>query len=598
MARVSDIYGSSRQPTYTSSPQRPRTKYDAFQHQRKLDIYIRCTELSQVDQFSKSDPLCVLFMKNMGQWCECGRTESIPNNLNPRFCQSIELEVGGADYQPMKFTVYDLANFTSQDLRKHDVIGSVELELRTLLEEGRPFIGELRLPGDMKSRGRIYVHVKDIKGINSKLRLQVKGSKLTKRAMFAKCNAYFEVCCKVGDQEEKEGFHPVYRSQIVARSQEPRWQLADIPMHKLCGRNGNETEILLQCWHFVQDGGDDLIGEAKCSINDLLKQDHKVIQLYPQQQAKSRKPKSSGSLNILQCCVEHQYNALDFIRGGCDMKFVCAIDFTLSNGNPKESNSLHSMMSEHNEYLEALRSLGSVLSYYCVDKWYPVFGFGARLPDEEVTSHCFPLNGKEDLPQIKDLEGIIEAYLHHIQTLTFAGPTFLAPVLRRILRDFVPVSTQSSQSYVTVLILLDGILNDLDDLLPEVQKATELPLSIVIAGVGPGNFNSMRDICSNKKNATRWNLHFVAGRSNNSKHISRGKVRDISAQVCRDLITYMKLKNIHPNPAKALKIKPLYESLDLDSTAERKILAKSLSQVNDMQSCCPSCGSNITKVFP
>ena len=88
-------------------------------------------------------------------------------------------------------------------------------------------------------------------------------------------------------------------------------------------------------------------------------------------------------------------------------------------------------------------------------------------------------------------QGIIEAYLHHIQTLTFAGPTFLAPVLRRILRDFVPVSTQSSQCYVTVLILLDGIVNDLDDLLPEVQKATELPISIVIAGVGPGNFNSM-----------------------------------------------------------------------------------------------------------
>ncbi len=29
------------------------------------------------------------------------------------------------------------------------------------------------------------------------------------------------------------------------------------------------------------------------------------------------------------------------------MKFVCAIDFTLSNGNPKDSYSLHSMLSEH-----------------------------------------------------------------------------------------------------------------------------------------------------------------------------------------------------------------------------------------------------------
>jgi hypothetical protein len=121
----------------------------------------------------------------------------------------------------MKFTVYDLANFTSKDLRKHDVIGSVELELRTLVEETRPFVGQLRLPGDMKSRGCIYVHVRDIKDTNSKLRLQVKGSKLTKRGMFAKCNAYLEVCCKIGG-EEKEEFHPVYRSQIVARSLEPR----------------------------------------------------------------------------------------------------------------------------------------------------------------------------------------------------------------------------------------------------------------------------------------------------------------------------------------------------------------------------------------
>ncbi len=72
----------------------------------------------------------------------------------------------------------------------------------------------------------------------------------------------------------------------------------------------------------------------------------------------------------------------------------------------------------------------------------------------------------------------------------------------------------------------------------------------------------------------------------------------MSAQVCRDLITYMKLNNIHPNPAKAVKIKPLYESLDLASTEDRKILAKSLSQINDTTSCCPSCGSNITKMFP
>ena len=127
--------------------------------------------------------------------------------------------MAGGDHLPMKFTVYDLANFSSKDLHKHDVIGSVELDLRRLLEDGQPFVGELRLPGDMRTRGSIYIYVRDIKDSKSKLRLQLKGSKLTKRGMFAKCNAYFEVCSKFGEKEE---FHPIYRSQIVNRSQEPR----------------------------------------------------------------------------------------------------------------------------------------------------------------------------------------------------------------------------------------------------------------------------------------------------------------------------------------------------------------------------------------
>ena len=84
-----------------------------------------------------------------------------------------------------------------------------------------PFTGKLRLPGDVKSRGSIYLYVRDAKDGRSKLRMQVRGSKLTKKGVFGKCNAYFEICrlVTVGDGEE---FHPVFRSQVVARSPDPR----------------------------------------------------------------------------------------------------------------------------------------------------------------------------------------------------------------------------------------------------------------------------------------------------------------------------------------------------------------------------------------
>lgn len=52
--------------------------------QKKIEIYVKCTELVQMDKFSYSDPLCVLEVKKLGNWTEYGRTESLPNNLNPK----------------------------------------------------------------------------------------------------------------------------------------------------------------------------------------------------------------------------------------------------------------------------------------------------------------------------------------------------------------------------------------------------------------------------------------------------------------------------------------------------------------------------------
>ena len=122
----------------------------------------------------------------------------------------------------LKFLVYDMTNFTSQDLRKHDVIGSIELNLKTLLTTKSPYVGSLRYPGEPIARGCIYVYVKRTKDCRSKLRLFVKGSKLTKRGVFGKCDAYFEICRLVGENDE---FHPVFRSEVVTRSQDPRLEL-------------------------------------------------------------------------------------------------------------------------------------------------------------------------------------------------------------------------------------------------------------------------------------------------------------------------------------------------------------------------------------
>lgn len=57
---------------------------NAFQNKRRLELFIECTDLVQLDTFSRTDPMCVLYVKRLGQWMEYGRTESIPNCLHPK----------------------------------------------------------------------------------------------------------------------------------------------------------------------------------------------------------------------------------------------------------------------------------------------------------------------------------------------------------------------------------------------------------------------------------------------------------------------------------------------------------------------------------
>ena len=50
----------------------------------KIEIMVSCNNLVDLDEFTKTDPMCVMFIKQFGQWKEYGRTEAIRNTFNPR----------------------------------------------------------------------------------------------------------------------------------------------------------------------------------------------------------------------------------------------------------------------------------------------------------------------------------------------------------------------------------------------------------------------------------------------------------------------------------------------------------------------------------
>lgn len=91
---------------------------------------------------------------------------------------------------------------------------------------------------------------------------------------------------------------------------------------------------------------------------------------------------------------------------------VLGIDFTMSNKPYKDPLSLHYWGEGKNSYEKVLKQVCPILLNYDSDKEVPTFGFGAKVKFGQIdtkgkVSHCFPISGNKEKPDLTDLKGII-----------------------------------------------------------------------------------------------------------------------------------------------------------------------------------------------
>ena len=102
--------------------------------------------------------------------------------------------------------------------------------------------------------------------------------------------------------------------------------------------------------------------------------------------------------------------------------------------------------------------------------------------------HNFTLNGKED-PVISGLEGLLDEYRSAVAQTTLWGPTFFSLVLERVLAHME--KHVSSPMYNILLFLTDGNIHDLRETVDAMVKCSNFPISVIIVGIGDGDFSSM-----------------------------------------------------------------------------------------------------------
>ncbi|CAN1242117.1 Protein BONZAI 2 [Linum perenne] len=515
----------------------------------QIELSFSATNLRDRDMISKSDPMVVVYTKGRdGALTEAFRTEVILNSLNPSWIAKCTVTFQFEIVQTLVFRVYDI------DTQFHNVdVKIVTKPDRTLTLN----LVQIEDPSHPKSCGQLIVHAEEC--INSKTctEMTLRCSDLENKDLFSKSDPFLLISRVV----EGGKAIPVCKTEVIKNDQNPTWKSIVLNIQQV---GSKDSPLLVQCFNFNNNGKHDLIGQAQNSLAEFEKRCSSKeginLVLPAVGHNQSTKKVLKGQLFVDKLLESTQHTFLDYLRGGYELNFMVAVDFTASNGNPRLPDSLHYIDPSHNmdlstrpnAYQKAILEVGEVLKFYDSDQRFPAWGFGAR-PIDGPVSHCFNLNGSKYNHEVEGLHGILIAYSNALYNVSLAGPTLFGHVITKAASIARSSLENGERKYFVLLIITDGVVTDLQETKDAIVQASDLPFSILIVGVGGADFREMEILDGDKgerlesstsRVATRDIVQFVPMRDVENGEMS--VVQGLLAELPTQFLAYMRSRNLEP----------------------------------------------------
>jgi len=288
---------------------------------QRLGLTFRCHDLPNLDRNSKTDAFIVLWKINSrGMKEKVGQTEMVADNLDPEFVTEIIVDYFFEEQQNFLCEVYDVDDATNiQNLRNQEFIGSYNFKLGNLVAARNQELNQPIESSTRKNSGKIHIMADEKKDDYGKMQ-----AKFTVSAKFT--SKMFDNCFFTINRMKNPGqFQPVFKSECKPpMNGEISFNEIILDTHRLCDAD-NEQPILFQGFHFNKSGNHAKIGQAEITLSQLID----IGGGYEVSLG------NGDSLMIKNFEFSERVSFLDYIMGGCEIGVHIAIDFTLSNGDPK-----------------------------------------------------------------------------------------------------------------------------------------------------------------------------------------------------------------------------------------------------------------------
>lgn len=477
------------------------------------------------------------------------------DNLDPEWVKCFDVPYKFEEQQLFKVVVYDIDDF--QNLKawdKHDLVGELEFTLHEVVTTKDQIL--IKPISKTKKDATIEIVGEEIQGGGDNEQAIV-APVLTFADTNYRGQMLFFIVYRMHVPENMPGrgnhvWKPVYKSELKSSNNNRNqaqfeFNQFSLLVQDLCGGD-RDKEIKVEFFQSSKNGRHKNLGSALFTVNEVKDDANTELSLVKQKGAK---------LTFNKLVFQKRNSFLEYIFGGCELNLAIAIDFTLSNGKPTDRDSLHNLNINRNEYYKALTSVGKILEFYDTDKQFPLLGFGARLNlgCRQFDSHCFALNGNICNPECDGLDGVLGAYRKALNNVDLYGPTHFNQIIKLVndMAEGANVS-QQNQKYQILLILTDGIINDMKQTIDEIVRGSALPLSIIIVGVGDADFTSMDVLDADdeplysqkyKKYMSSDIVQFVP--FSEFKNDPRLLAKEVLEEIPRQFLSYMERHGIKPS---------------------------------------------------
>ena len=329
----------------------------------------------------------------------------------------------------------------------------------------------------------------------------------------------------------------VYESETINKNKKKKkvFNQKTIPLSDLSQDDALEDNMVEIS--FINKNLSDELGKYNGSISRLLEGD---INLNLKENKRAK----------IICRKKNFFSLIDYFERDIHLNTTLAIDFSETN----EINTHHLEEGETTVFGKLMKNFIDLLWPYNDDEFFYIYGYGFEFNNGNIEdASLYPINRSVESPSTQK-DNILSAYSNFLKVINFSKTKSNFNLIIKKFNEKIKgdIDLYDINEYNVLLLFANNDIYNNDEFINEIILSSNLPISVVIIGLGKGpfkqlenvqkNFMNLKDINNNK--AKRKNFKFVSFNDLDKNY--QKTVKNALIGIPDHMIEFFTLKNINP----------------------------------------------------